>query len=67
MELSDQEGIKIISDKDIIVQSDGDIQMKSQGASVGLTAAESVLMQQGSAKIQIRDDINISGGKIYMN
>lgn len=67
IELSDQEGIKIISDKDIIVQSDGDIQMKSQGASVGLTAAESVLMQQGSAKIQIRDDINISGGKIYMN
>jgi hypothetical protein len=67
LELSDQEGIKIISDKDIIVQSDGDIQMKSQGASVGLTAAESVLMQQGSAKIQIRDDINISGGKIYMN
>lgn len=67
MELSDQEGIKLISNKDILVQSDGDIQIKSQSARVNISAGGDILMQQGTAKIQINDEINISGGKIYMN
>ncbi len=67
VELSDQEGIKLISDKDILVQSDGDIQIKSQNAGVNISAENKVLMQQGAAKVQISDDINICGGKIYMN
>lgn len=67
MELSDEEGIKLISNKDISVQSDGDIQIKSQSAGVNISAGGGILMQQGAAKIQINDEISISGGKIYMN
>lgn len=67
MELSDQEGIKIISDKDITVQSDKNIQIKSKGAGVNMSADGNIQMQQGAAMIQIKDDINIGGGKIYMN
>lgn len=67
MELSDQEGIRIISNKDIIVQSDGDVQIKSKGAGVNMSANESILMQQGTAMVQIKDEINIGGGKIYMS
>ncbi len=67
MELSDQEGIKLISNKDITVQSDGDIQIKSQSAGVNISAGGGILMQQGAAKVQINDEINICGGKIYMN
>lgn len=67
IELSDQEGIKIISNKNIIIQSDGNIQMKSQKSGINMSAKSSILMQQGVAKIQMNDAINISGGKIYMN
>jgi len=67
IELSDQRGISIISDKDIIVRSDGDIQIKSNEAEVKLSAANELLMQQGTARIQLDNEINIGGGKIYMN
>lgn len=67
LELSDKEGVKIISDKDIIVQADQDIQMKSRNAGVNMAAETAIMLQQGAAKVEIKDDINISGGKIYMN
>lgn len=67
MELSDQEGIKISSNKDIVVWSDGEVQIKSKKAGVNLSADEGVLMQQGAAMVQIKDEIHIGGGKIYMN
>ena len=66
IELSDQTGIKLESDKNIIVQADGDIQIKSHGG-VRMTADNNILMQQGAAKIQVGQTIDISGGKIYMN
>lgn len=67
MELSDHEGIKLVSSKDISVQSDGNIQIKSQNAGVNISAGDGILMQQGTAKVQVNDEINICGGKIYMN
>ena len=67
MELSDKEGVKVISNKDIIVQADGNIQIKSQEAGVNMEAETAILMQQGVAKVEINNDININGGKIYMN
>lgn len=67
MELSDKEGVKVISNKDIIVQADGNIQIKSQEAGVNMAAETAILMQQGVAKVEINNDININGGKIYMN
>lgn len=67
LELSDKEGIKVISNKDIIVQADGNIQIRSQSAGVNMAAETAILMQQGAAKVEINNDINISGGKIYMN
>ena len=67
LELSDQDGVKVNSNKDIIVQADGNIQIKSQNAEVNMAAETAILMQQGAAKVEINNDINISGGKIYMN
>ena len=67
LELSDKEGVKVISDKDIMVQADQDIQMKSRNAGVNMAAETAIMLQQGAAKVEIKDDINISGGKIYMN
>lgn len=65
--LSDAEGIKICSDKDIVLKSDGEVRIKSQNAGVYMDAADKMLFRQGAAKIQMEDAIWIEGGKIYMN
>lgn len=67
LELSDKEGVKVISNKDIVVQAERNIQIRSQKAGVNMAAETAILMQQGAAKVEINNDINISGGKIYMN
>ncbi len=67
VELSDREGIKIVSDKDIAIQAEGDIRMDSRSGGIHMSASENMTISQGGACIQMRDAINISGGKIYMN
>ncbi len=67
LELSDEEGIKLVSDKDILLQAKGDIRMNSQGAGIHMAAASKILLRQGAASIKVCDDIRIGGGKIYMN
>lgn len=67
IELVDNEGIKIASDKDITMQANGNISLTSQSAGVRMSAGNSLLMQQGAAQLQMKDAINIGGGKIYLN
>lgn len=67
VQLSDAEGIKICSGKDIVLKSDGEVRIKSQNAGVYMDAADKMLFRQGAAKIQMEDAIWIEGGKIYMN
>lgn len=67
VQLSDAEGIKICSDKDIVLKSDGEVRIKSQNAGVYMDAADKMLFRQGVAKIRMEDAIWIEGGKIYMN
>lgn len=67
VELSDREGIRLSSDKNIVVQADGDVSIVSQGGGVDMSAPDNILIRQGAAKIQMSDTIKISGGKVYMN
>ncbi len=67
VELSDAEGIKICSDKDIVLKADGEVRIKSQNAGVYMDAADKMLFRQGAAKIRMEDAIWMEGGKIYMN
>lgn len=67
VELSDQEGIKIISNKEIMLQAKKDITISSDLASVNIQGLQDVNLTQGCAQISIADDINIGGGKINMN
>lgn len=67
VQLSDAEGIKICSDKDIVLKSDGEVRIKSQNAGVYMDAADKMIFRQGAAKIRMEDAIWIEGGKIYMN
>ena len=67
IELSDDQGITINSNKNISIQSDGTLSMNSQNAGVALYGDRNVAIQQGAASINIQDAIDISGGKINMN
>ena len=67
LELSDKEGIKLVSNKDIMVRAAGDIQIDSQNAGIQMSAEHSIFMQQGAARIEMDDTIQVKGGKIYMN
>lgn len=67
MELSDREGIKIISDKDIMLQAGGDVNMVSGDSTVDIKAKSLLSLEQGCARIEMSDAIKIYGGKIYMN
>ena len=67
MEISDQEGIKLHSNKDITLQSSGNIEIVSQNSGVHMAADNNILLKQGAAKIMIDEIINITGGKVYMN
>lgn len=67
IELLDEEGIRLISDKNILLQAEGDIRMMSRGAGILMEADSKILLRQRTAKVEVTDAINISGGKIYMN
>lgn len=67
VELSDEKGINIVSNKDIVIQSMGDLQVKSREEGIQMSAVEQIIIQQGAAKIQMKDAIYIGGGKVYMN
>lgn len=67
LELSDQRGILITSDKDIILDAGKDISIMSHGAAISIDADSALTLKQGCAKIDMTDNINICGGKIFMN
>lgn len=66
IEISDSEGIKIISNKKIMLQADDDVCINSESG-VQVSASNQMLLSQGGAIIQMSDSIVIGGGKIYMN
>ncbi len=67
VEISDSAGIRIVSDRDITLQAGGDMEIKSHNAAVSIDADSEILLQQKTAVVRVNDEINIAGGKIYMN
>ena len=66
VEWLDEEGIRIDSDKNITISAVEDVEIKSSG-SVDMSAGRSILLKQGAARIKMEKEIDIGGGKIYMN
>ena len=67
VELLDDYGIKIISDKSIMLKAETAIQINSSSGEIEMDAAKSVQMRQGSTQLRIADKISMSGGKINLN
>ena len=67
VDLVDGTGIRINSDKKISMRAKGAIDIVSQSGNVNIHGSRSVDVQQGAAQIQMKEAIEITGGKINMN
>jgi hypothetical protein len=61
IKLDDEEGISIISKKDILIQSEENLEICSMQESMTMEAAESLELIQGDTKITLKDDIVVEG------
>lgn len=63
IEMSDEEGIFIGSDKEIMIQAKQDITVSSQNAALLIAAEDRVQVQQGGTVMTLNDDISFAGGE----
>lgn len=66
IELNDNEGISIISDKKIEMTAQEGFQIASINDSVKMIAKDQLLLKQNESYISIEDDIIIDGGQVKM-
>ena len=64
--LDDEEGISIVSDKKISIQSEDEIDILSTNAAINVNAEEQIVLSQNSSKITMKDSITVEGSKVYM-
>lgn len=64
IELSDEKGISIVSDKDIVMQAEKNITISSQSAALLLAAQDSLQVKQGDGTtMTLKEDIVFTGGE----
>jgi hypothetical protein len=63
MRLTDDGGIEIKSDKKIVLDAKQDIEITG-GGKVTIQGGDGIDLTQGGAKINIKDDVTMSGGKV---
>lgn len=67
VELSDEEGISIISDKKIILQSEEAIEITSVTDKIDLIAPQQISLVQGDTQMVLSDKLTMRGGKIRLD
>ncbi|MCB2343386.1 phage tail protein, partial [Clostridium estertheticum] len=63
MRLTDDGGIEINSDKKIVLDAKEDIEITG-GGKISIQGGNGVDLTQGGAKINIQDNVTMSGGKV---
>lgn len=63
MRLTDDGGIEVKSDKKIVLDAQQDIEITG-GGKVSIQGGGGVALTQGSANINVQDDVTMSGGKV---
>lgn len=63
MRLTDDGGIEVKSDKKIVLDANQDIEITG-GGKVSIQGSSGVTLTQGSANINVQDDVTMSGGKV---
>lgn len=67
IELLDEQGIRIISDKSIFINAQDAIQIKSNSGEIAMNAGQDIEMKQGSTQFKMAEKITMTGGKINLN
>jgi len=67
IELFDDFGINIISDKAIFIQSEEAFNMISTQSTITVTAEESIIMHQANTKTELMENIAFEGAKIHLD
>lgn len=67
LELSDAEGIFIISNKKIVLQSEEAVEITSVNEKVDIVAPEKITLHQGGTKMVLSDNLTMKGAKIRMD
>lgn len=66
IEIVDDEGILIESDKSITIKAKENIGIISMEQGVEMSAPEKIAFQQGNTMLELADDINVQGGRVNM-
>ena len=67
IELSDQEGIKIISDKAIKIQSDAAVDITSTTSTLSVTAPQRLTFNQGGTSMDMQDKLVMTGAQVHLD
>lgn len=67
IEILDDEGIRITSDKDITLQASDSIEITSSSSKVELYAQESISMQQGNTCMNMDGEMRLDGARLNLN
>lgn len=63
VEMNDNEGITISSNKDIVIEADDNLTISSTNSSLLFAADESLQVKQGSTSMTLDEDIHFTGGE----
>lgn len=67
LELSDDEGISIISDKKIIFESKEAIEITSTNENIDLVSSQKISLKQGSTAMTLSDNLVVRGTKVRLD
>ena len=67
IEISDEEGISIISDKKIVLQSEEAIEITSVTDKIDIVAPQQISLIQGNTQMVLSDKLTMRGGKIRLD
>ena len=67
VELADQEGISIISDKKITIQSEEAIEITSVKANIDLVSPKKISLKQGNTSMVLSESMMMTGTKVRLN
>ena len=63
VEMNDQEGISIMSDKDVTIEAKDSVTISSEAGSVLVAAEEILQVAQGGTSMTLKEDISFTGGE----
>ena len=66
IELSDDDGINIVSEGSVTVRAEGNLSISSSGASVEMSAPKKIRLRQGGTEMNLGGDLSMQGAKIRL-